>query len=45
MSRYERKFLIEGIHLSEIENCIYTNPGMFFEIYEDRFVNNIYLDT
>ena len=45
MYRYERKFIVKGVHTSEIENLIYSNPYKFSEIYKKRSINNIYFDT
>lgn len=44
-SRYERKFLISDLCFCQVEQIIKLHPGMFTEIYRQRFVNNIYLDT
>jgi len=43
--RYERKFLIDYLSRIEIENIVKLLPGMFGEIYHERFVNNIYFDS
>ncbi|MFC1690846.1 polyphosphate polymerase domain-containing protein [Nanoarchaeota archaeon] len=43
--RYERKFVIEELDKQEVESIIKHNPGMFSEIYHERVVNNIYLDS
>ena len=43
--RYERKFIDENSSLTETEHKIKINPAGFSEIYNSRFVNNIYLDT
>jgi len=42
--RYERKFLITGLTVHEVEHVVKYNPAMFREIYHQRFVNNIYMD-
>jgi len=43
--RFERKFLISGFHRSEVETVIKQQPGMFREIFCQRYVNNIYFDS
>jgi len=44
--RYERKFKVPvSYHRSFIERAIKHNPFFFREIYNERQVNNIYLDT
>ena len=43
--RFERKFLIERFSKSSIEVVIKQNPVFFFEIFRERFINNIYFDT
>jgi len=43
--RYEKKFVLQGIELKKIEEIIKNNPSMFKEIYYERQINNIYLDT
>ena len=43
--RYERKFFISGIDRYEIESIIKKHPAMFIEVYPQRYVNNIYIDT
>lgn len=43
--RYERKFSISALNKHEIEAIIKLHPGMFSEIYHERFVNNVYFDT
>lgn len=43
--RYERKFVISNLDLSEILFLIKHNPAMFSEIFYQRRVNNIYLDS
>jgi len=44
-ARYERKFLISDVDIKEIEYFIKFNPIMFSEIFYERRVNNIYLDS
>tara|TARA_Y100000310_G_C20688479_1_gene820664 strand:- start:331 stop:1011 length:681 start_codon:yes stop_codon:yes gene_type:complete len=43
--RYERKFVFSELGLKEVERIIKSNLGMFSEIFEERRVNNIYLDS
>ena len=43
--RYERKFAIQMISRSAVEHIIKYHPAAFSEIYKQRNVNNIYLDT
>ncbi len=43
--RFEKKFFISDITKQEIENNIKLHPAVFSEIYYERFVNNIYLDS
>ena len=43
--RYERKFLISGVSKKEIESIVKLHPAIFSEIFEERFVRNIYFDT
>jgi len=43
--RYERKFLINGLSKEQVEAIVKLNVGMFKEIYYERKVNNIYLDS
>jgi hypothetical protein len=43
--RYERKFFITGASLAEVEACVKRNPAFFREVYYERAINNIYLDT
>lgn len=42
---YELKFTTIGVDMSQIELQVLTNPGMFSEIYFNRSINNIYLDS
>lgn len=44
-SRYERKFFLENFSPERAETIIKHNPARFTEIYHQRFINNIYLDT
>ncbi len=43
--RYERKFVISELNSYEIEHLIRHNPAIFSEIFYERMVNNIYLDS
>ena len=43
--RYERKFSLPGLSKQEIERIIKFLPGFFSEIFYERLINNIYLDT
>lgn len=43
--RYERKFLISELDKYEIESIVKLHPAVFSEIYQKRFVNNIYFDS
>jgi len=43
--RYERKFVINEMSIHEIEDLIKHNPALFFEIFYERIVNNIYFDS
>src|SRR3989344_3443329 len=43
-ARYEKKFIIP-LDKKEIELIIKENPSMFSEIFYERRVNNIYLDS
>ena len=44
-NRFERKFRINRLSKQEIELVIKQNSVYFSEIYKQRYVNNIYLDT
>tara|TARA_Y100000310_G_scaffold82715_1_gene79296 strand:- start:1037 stop:1735 length:699 start_codon:yes stop_codon:yes gene_type:complete len=43
--RYEKKFFIEHLSKEEITSLIKHHPAFFKEIYKERQINNIYLDT
>ncbi len=43
--RYERKFVIHGASLAQVEGIVRLNRGVFFEEYAQRSINNIYFDT
>ncbi|MFC1729972.1 polyphosphate polymerase domain-containing protein [candidate division KSB1 bacterium] len=44
-ARYERKFLVSELDRYEVESSIKSNPAAFSEIFHERHVNNLYLDT
>ena len=43
--RYERKFRIEGLNWSALQQIIRQHPAAFCKAYPDRQVNSIYLDS
>ena len=43
--RYERKFVVKSLKYAQIRSIIKHHPAMFSEIYRQRQINNIYLDT
>jgi SPX domain protein involved in polyphosphate accumulation len=43
--RYERKFFVSELNKYEIESIVKLHPAMFSERYNERQVNNIYLDS
>jgi hypothetical protein len=43
--RYERKFFISALTKQEVESIVKLHPAMFSEIYQQRFVNNLYFDS
>ncbi len=43
--RYERKFVMTGISREQIEGHLRFHPSVFREIYQPRYVNNIYFDS
>lgn len=43
--RYERKYVVAGCLLHEAISCIKSHQFLFSEIYQHRFINNIYLDS
>ncbi|HSH00014.1 MAG TPA: VTC domain-containing protein [candidate division Zixibacteria bacterium] len=43
--RFERKFLIDALSAREVEALIKSHPAVFREVYYEREVNNLYLDT
>lgn len=44
-NRYERKFVVKNISKPGIEQIVKNHPAAFSEIFHERNVNNIYLDT
>ena len=42
--RYERKFLVPGLTLEDVETIIHLHPAIFSPLYHERLVNNIYFD-
>lgn len=44
-ARCEKKFVIAGLSSFEIENILRLHPALFFQIFKERRVNNIYLDS
>lgn len=45
MGRYERKFVVNHHSQQGVEAKVRQNPAFFTEIFQPRFINNIYLDT
>lgn len=43
--RYERKFYVTDLHLSELMRFVHLNSAVFSEIYHQRQINNIYFDS
>ncbi|MBU0468245.1 MAG: VTC domain-containing protein [Candidatus Omnitrophica bacterium] len=43
--RYEKKYCASGLSVPEIEGILKMHPEIFKEIYHQRHVNNIYLDS
>ena len=44
-NRYERKFFVTDMSTTEIESSIKINPYMFSNIFQPRYINNIYFDS
>ncbi len=42
---YERKIAIEGVPLSHVESLVRLHPLGFRDLYPERWINNLYLDT
>ena len=43
--RFERKFFISALSMHDVQQVIKLHPSLFVEIYHQRHINNIYLDT
>ena len=43
--RFERKFVARSAFVDEVIEIVLTNPACFSEIYQSRWVNNIYFDS
>jgi VTC domain len=43
--RYERKSLVEGLDAGQVRMLVRRHPGMFYEPFPPRFINNLYLDS
>lgn len=43
--RYERKFYVTDLHLSELMRSVHLNSATFSEIHHQRQINNIYFDS
>jgi SPX domain protein involved in polyphosphate accumulation len=43
--RYERKTVVYGMNMHEIESLVKSHPAIFIERHFPRYINNIYLDT
>ncbi len=43
--RFERKFVLTGHSLKDIESALKLHPAVFSKIYESRFVNTLYFDS
>src|ERR1017187_69936 len=43
--RYERKFIADGLTLSEVLALVRRHPAAFRETYPARSINNLYLDS
>lgn len=43
--RYERKYVVVNHDATKVESIIKFHPAIFKEIYQERFINNIYFDT
>ncbi len=44
-ARHEMKFVSFAGNLALVLNWVKMNPGMFFQPYPDRWVNNVYFDS
>jgi SPX domain protein involved in polyphosphate accumulation len=45
MTRYERKYFLQGVEPVRVRDTILHHPAMFYEPYPPRDINNIYFDT
>ena len=43
--RYERKFVVSAVSTVDVEFILKCHPALFSEIYQERWVRNIYYDT
>lgn len=43
--RKERKFVIEGYSLPQVEAVVRSHPALFSQPFPPRYINNIYFDT
>jgi len=43
--RYERKFRVSNLRPAAVETIVKNHPALFREIYQRRWINNIYFDT
>lgn len=43
--RYERKAVVSGMSMHELESVVKLHPAIFTEVHSPRYINNIYLDT
>lgn len=43
--RYERKFVPDGLSVPEVLGIVRLHPALFREVYPERAVNNLYLDS
>ncbi|HET8686404.1 MAG TPA: VTC domain-containing protein [Methanosarcina sp.] len=43
--RYERKVVVYGMSIHEIESIVKLHPAIFTERHLPRYINNIYFDT
>lgn len=43
--RYERKYVFKDVYHKDLISTLLTHPLLFNEIFHERTVNNIYLDT
>lgn len=43
--RYERKYISELHDSHQVEQAIKMHPAIFSEIFQERYINNVYFDT